>query len=464
MWSPQSEADLQKLEGRKTRKRANVSVSHAFNDIRDVLEGQRENEHIVENEGDIGSDEDFLDVEKKKKRKVVKKKKVKLSKGKSSADVSSTVPTNAKPAQSESRDITVKSEHRTQQKNTSSHPTSTILQVANAYDIKIPSIVPNIDNQGTQLLYTQASMNNILPISTPTGQVAETLPSRTHNVFPGMVQAPTDMFAKIMDTESDCIQPASITSPTSPQVARSRIKNLLPSQISQKHHSQQEVQVAKGRGRGRGRGRDISLPRKLAPEALRPARPPSMVRPCPPRYSQMRPGIPGYPGVMLQHLTPRPRLSSTRPVQRVLYRPKPQPLAHSSPSVPPVQRPGLNPGLSRTGPMQRVLCTPEPQPVAHPPVVELDLENSPQYKHASTNTSTMSIPDIALPSGISITRRPPAHSTDMGNNSASNLASLAARALVRVGDSEGQKCLVLYEITESQIQGLRDLGLSERRI
>jgi len=463
MCSPQSEADLQKLEGRKTRKRANVSVSHAFNDIRDVLEGQRENEHIVENEGDIGSDEDFLDVEKKKKRKVVKKKKVKLSKGKSSADVSSTVPTNAKPAQSESRDITVKSEHRTQQKNTSSHPTSTILQVANAYDIKIPSIVPNIDNQGTQLLYTQAPMNNILPISTPTGQVAETLPSQTHNVSPGMVQVPTDMFAKIMDTESDCIQPASITSPTSPQVASSLIKNLLPGQISQNHPSQQAAQVAKGRGRGRGR--NISQARQLAPGALRLARPPSMVRPCPPRYSQMRPGIPGYPGVMSQHHTPRPRLSSTRPVQRVLYRPEPQPLAHSSPTVSSVQRPGLNPGLSRTGPM-RVLCTPESQPVAHPPVVELDLDNSPQYKHAfaSTNTSIMSIPDVVLPSGISITRRPPAHSTDMGNKSASNLASLAARALVRVGDSEGQKCLVLYEITESQIQGLRDLGLRERKI
>ena len=118
--------------------------------------------------------------------------------------------------------------------------------------------------------------------------------------------------------------------------------------------------------------------------------------------------------------------------------------------------------------MQGTLYTPEPQPVAHPPVVELDLENFPEYKHASapTNTSTMSRPDIVLPASISITRtrRTPTHSTDSGNNIASNLASLAARALVKVGDSEGQKCLVLYEITESQIQGLRDLGLSERRI
>merc|ERR1719369_2460352 len=295
----------------------------------------------------------FLDVEKKKKRKVVKKKKVKLSKGKSSADVSSTVPTNAKPAQSESRDITVKSEHRTQQKNTSSHPTSTILQVANAYDIKIPSIVPNIDNQGTQLLYTQSPMNNILPISTPTSQVAETLPSQTHNVSPRMVQVPTDMFAKIMDTESDCIQPASITSPTNQQVAKaspSRIKNLLPGQISQNHHSQQVAKVSKGRGRGRGR--DISQARQLAPRATRPARPPSMVRPTPPRYSQMRPGIPGNLGVMSQQHTPIPRLSSTRPMQRVLYRPESLPVAHSTPTVSSVQRPGMNLGLSRTGPMQ----------------------------------------------------------------------------------------------------------------
>ena len=80
MCSPQIEADLQQLEGRRTRKRP--SVSSAFNDIRNVIEGQKEiEEDNGVNVGDFnfGSDEDFDVGERKKKRKVVKKKKSKIS-------------------------------------------------------------------------------------------------------------------------------------------------------------------------------------------------------------------------------------------------------------------------------------------------------------------------------------------------------------------------------------------------
>lgn len=316
-------------------------------------------------------------------------------------------------------------------------------------------------------------MKNTLSLPTPTSQqVAKTLPSQPHNVSRGMVQLPNDMFAEIMNTENECIQTASLITPSSQQVAKkspSQIKNQLPGQLSQKHHRQQAGNVPKGRGRGRN-VTQAAHARHLAQGAPRPrpARLPSTVRPSPPlRYSQMRPRIPGYP-VSQQH-TPtvtsvhRPRLSSTG--QRVLFRPESRPVAHSTPTVSSVLRPSINPGLSRTGPMQRILCTPEPQPVAQPPVVELDLETSPIYDHALApiNNSTMSIPDLVLPPGISITRNPPAHSIDTGSISASNLTSLA-RALVMVGDNVGKKCRVLYEITESQIQGLRNLGLSEKRI
>lgn len=474
MCSPLSEAELQQLEGRKTRKRA--SVSCAFNDVRDVLEGQREIEDTVENGRDFGSDEDFFVGENNKKRKLVKKKKGRLSKMKSSTDVSLTAPTMAQPALNESENITIKSEHRTQQKSSSLLPTSTILQVANAYDIKIPSIVPNKDNQGTQLLYTQAPMKNTPCLPTPTNhQVVKTLPSQPQNVSRGMVQVPNDMLAKIMDTESKCSQPASLTytSSSSHQVAKispSQIKHLLPGQIIQKQHSQQAANISQGRSRGRNvtQAGPSAHARHLAQGAPRPARLPSMVRPSPPsRCSQMRPRIPGYPGVMSQQYTPtvncapRPRLSSSRCVQRVLFRPDPQRFAHSSPTESSVPRPNINPGFSST---ERILCTTGFQPV-QPPVVELDLEISPKYDPtlAPINTSTLSIPDLELPPSISITRHPPAHSTDTGRVSASNLTSLA-RVLARVGDTVGKKCLVLYEITESQIQGLRDLGLSERRI
>merc|ERR1719233_57250 len=126
----------------------------------------------------------------------------------------------------------------------------------------------------------------------------------------------------------------------------------------------------------------------------------------------------------------------------------------------------MNHGSLNTNPLQRTLYTPEPQPVAPPLVVELDTDSSPLHDHAvATDITTTPLPNFVLPPSISITitRQPQACKTDIDNISTTNITSLA-RALVKVGDTEGKKCLVLYELTESQIQGLRSLGLNERRI
>merc|ERR1719209_1107565 len=151
----------------------------------------------------------------------------------------------------------------------------------------------------------------------------------------------------------------------------------------------------------------------------------------------MRPRIPGCSGTMSQPYTP---------------------------TVSPVSRPRMNHGLLNTNPLQRALYAPEPQPVAPPLVVELDTDTSPQDDHAVAPViTTTPLPNLVLPPSISIARQPQACKTDIDSISTSNITSLA-RALVKVGDTEGRKCLVLYEITESQIQGLRILGLRERRI
>ena len=121
-------------------------------------------------------------------------------------------------------------------------------------------------------------------------------------------------------------------------------------------------------------------------------------------------------------------------------------------------------GLLINNSLERALYTPEPQPVAPPLVVELDTDTSSQDDHAvAPIITTTPLPNIVLPPSISITRQPQACSTDTDNISTTNITSLA-RALVKVGDTEGRKCLVLYELTEIQIQGLRGLGLNERRI
>merc|ERR1719233_2647706 len=140
-----------------------------------------------------------------------------------------------------------------------------------------------------------------------------------------------------------------------------------------------------------------------------------------------------------------------------------QPYTHT-PTVTPVSRPRMNHGLRRTNPLLRALYSPEPQPVAPPLVVELDTETSPQDDNAVAHiVTTAPLHNLVLPPSISITRQPQACKTDIDNISTSNITSLA-RALVKVGDTEGRKCLVLYELTEAQIQGLRGLGLNERRI
>merc|ERR1719347_2416483 len=72
------------------------------------------------------------------------------------------------------------------------------------------------------------------------------------------------------------------------------------------------------------------------------------------------------------------------------------------------------------------------------------------------------MPDVTLPSGISITRTP-SRSVDDLSADKTNVATLnsLARALVCLGETEGVKRLVTYQLSESQVQGLRTLGLNE---
>jgi len=329
-------------------------------------------------------------------------------------------------------------------------PEPTVLKVANEYDIKIkiPNIVENIYNQGTQLLYTQAPAKNAVPSST-SQQPAKTVPCQAMKIVPGIVQDTKDLKiesivgkgTKIMYTENTCSQPPPSTTPTSQQAVKAiarQVQKPLPGQAGKNQGQPQVAKLPGGRGRGRNVGQAGHFasghPKHLAPGAPRPARLPRMLRPSPPaRCRQIRPRIPGYSGLMSQPHTP---------------------------TVSPISNPRMNHGLLSTNPLQRNLCTPEPHPVAPPLVVELDTDSSPQHDHAVAVAPiiTTPIPNIVLPPSISITRQPQAY-----NSATDNITSLG-RALVKVGDAEGKKCLVLYELTETQIQGLRGLGLNERRI
>jgi len=72
------------------------------------------------------------------------------------------------------------------------------------------------------------------------------------------------------------------------------------------------------------------------------------------------------------------------------------------------------------------------------------------------------IPDVTLPSGISITRTP-SRSVDDLSADKSNVATLKslARALGCLGETQGVKRLVTFQLSESQVEGLRILGLNE---
>jgi len=80
----------------------------------------------------------------------------------------------------------------------------------------------------------------------------------------------------------------------------------------------------------------------------------------------------------------------------------------------------------------------------------------------SRNYSPKIMPDVTLPSGISITRTPSRSVEDLGAEK-TNVATLKslARALVCLGEPQGVKRLVTYQLSESQVQGLRVLGLNE---
>ena len=71
------------------------------------------------------------------------------------------------------------------------------------------------------------------------------------------------------------------------------------------------------------------------------------------------------------------------------------------------------------------------------------------------------MPDLILPPGISITRTPrSAVNLNTDHVPAAALSSLA-RALACLGDTQDGKRPVTFELTESQVEGLRTLGLYE---
>ena len=290
MCSPQSEAELQQLEGRKTRSRA--SVSSTFNDIRDVIEGQRENEDNIDKWGDFESDEDLCVEKKKKKRKVSIKKKVKVSKSKTSHNVSSATPAYVF-ALNTSVPSTVKSEAVLQSARDettwmiSPLPEPTVLQVANEYDMKIPNILSNVDNQDIQMLYTQAPAKNAPPSSISQQQSAKTVPCQVQKFVPGIVQDINDIRiesiagkdTKILYTENTCSQPPQTTTPSSQLAVKTmarQVQKPFPGQVGKNHGHPQAAKIPGGRGRGRNVGQVGHLssgrPKCLAPGVPRPAR------------------------------------------------------------------------------------------------------------------------------------------------------------------------------------------------
>jgi len=406
MFSPQSEADL--LEGRKTRRRTSASTSNAIICATIASESEKENE----------KDEEFF-VGEKQKKKTFKKKRASIPK----TDVSSMAPMK-QPTRNKNGDSTVKTEREmnSQKKNPSSFPTMSVVQVENKFDKMIPKIVPNKDRQGTQLLFAQAS---ILP-STP---------------IPYMKQE--------AGTSCTCAQSPSPTSttPISQQVRDKKLPSQLQQQytpgqspIQPKSHSARLSTSERRRGGERSVGQLVpstsARARQFAPGAPRPVPPP--VKPSPPQRSrQKRQRLSEYSGFMSHQHTPS--IGSSVP------------------------QPRMNAGLSSLGPIQRVLSTPESQQVAHPAVVEPDTDSSsPHHPKQQVAPNNCSIQSLALPPGISITREPPAITRPTDAGYATNLASLAS-TLGKLEDTRGEQCLVAFELTEVQLEGLRELGLKEKK-
>ena len=107
----------------------------------------------------------------------------------------------------------------------------------------------------------------------------------------------------------------------------------------------------------------------------------------------------------------------------------------------------------------------------HPPVIQLDT-SPPRADHVAAKLTSLgcslvsvpvpghssSIPDLVrpLPPSISITRTPSSNRTDQ--TPPAPLTSLA-RALGKMAETEGSRRIVKFELTESQIQGLKALGI-----
>ena len=76
------------------------------------------------------------------------------------------------------------------------------------------------------------------------------------------------------------------------------------------------------------------------------------------------------------------------------------------------------------------------------------------------------MPDLVrpLPPNISITRTSSTHSSNKTSNSDlidPALLTNMAKALEKIGKTEGSKRLAKFELSESQVQGLRALGILE---
>lgn len=187
-------------------------------------------------------------------------------------------------------------------------------------------------------------------------------------------------------------------------------------------------QLGRGRGRIRAPGAPYVKPPNLVPRQLGPIRP---------RPSQSQPR-------MISHSQYRPTVSGLEPGQSV--------------------------GKSRV-PKQYSLSAPNPNN-AEPLLVQLNFPNredavmcTPSSRGSSEGAGLSSIPnampDLILPPGISITRTPrSAVNLNTDHVPAAALSSLA-RALACLGDTQDGKRPVTFELTESQVEGLRTLGLYE---
>ena len=115
---------------------------------------------------------------------------------------------------------------------------------------------------------------------------------------------------------------------------------------------------------------------------------------------------------------------------------------------------------------------------ARPPVI--DLGDSPPHDdklfslgcppvfQPPSFPSPVTMPDLGLPPGISITRTPRSsmlHGVNYAQEASVSLRDVG-RALEMLGNNnnEGRKRLVHYELSDSQVQGLRKLGIFERSV